>query len=104
MNMPNRSAVIHNLMRGREAFLRIVIVALAVACLMAIDPSAAADVQAPVKQFTDIPAQGLSSALQALAKERKFQVVYVSEEINPKSTGGATGELTAEEALHQILL
>lgn len=78
-------------------------VAAAVACLSLIGLSATVDAQASVKQFTNIPAQGLGAALQSLAQERKFHVVYASEEINPISTLGAVGDLTQDEALQRLL-
>jgi iron complex outermembrane recepter protein len=61
------------------------------------------DVHAPVKKPTNIPPEGLGPALQALAKERNFQIVYVSEQINVLHTNGASGELTQEEALRSLL-
>src|SRR5262249_12257883 len=78
-------------------------VATAVACLTIASLSAVADAQASIKQFTDIPAQGLGAALQTLAKERQISVVYVSEEIASRQTAGAVGELTADEALTELL-
>lgn len=75
----------------------------AAVCLSIVGLSAVADAQASIKQFTNIPAQGLGAALQALAKERKISVVYVSEIVNPRSTEGAVGEFTAEEALQRLL-
>jgi len=65
--------------------------------------SIAAGVQASIKQPTNIPAQSLAPALQSLAKDRNFQIVYVSEEIGDRRTGGAVGEYTPEEALKQLL-
>jgi iron complex outermembrane receptor protein len=61
------------------------------------------DVHAPTKKPTNIPAQPLGAALQALAKDRNFQVVYVSEDVNVLRTRGAAGEFTREEALRQLL-
>jgi iron complex outermembrane receptor protein len=61
------------------------------------------DVHAPVRRPTNIPAEGLGPALQALAKERHFQIVYVSEQINVLRTKGASGEFTQEEALKGLL-
>jgi hypothetical protein len=63
----------------------------------------AADALAPVKRATNIPAQSLGAALQELAKERGFQIVYVSEEVNSSRTGGAVGDLTPTEALQKLL-
>lgn len=78
-------------------------VAAAIACLCAGGLSAAEDVKAAIRRNTDIPAQGLGPALQILAKEHRFQIVYVSDEVNSLRTQGASGELTVEEALTQIL-
>src|SRR6202022_3324689 len=61
------------------------------------------DVHASIKQPTNIPAQLLAPALQNLAKDRNFQIVYVSEEIGDRRTGGAVGEYTPGEALRQLL-
>jgi iron complex outermembrane receptor protein len=78
-----------------------VVTAAASLCLAGL--SMADDVHAPVKKQTNIPAEGLGPALQALAKERNFQIVYVSEQINVLRTKGASGELTPEEALKGLL-
>jgi hypothetical protein len=61
------------------------------------------DALAPVKRATNIPAQSLGAALQELAKERGFQIVYVSEEVNSLRTKGAVGDLTPTEALQKLL-
>ena len=61
------------------------------------------DVRAAMKKATNIPAEGLGVALQALAKDRNFQVVYVTEEVSYLRTQGAVGEFTADEALKQLL-
>ncbi len=63
----------------------------------------AADALAPVKRPTNIPAQSLGAALQELARERGFQIVYVSEDVNSLRTGGAVGDLTPTEALQKLL-
>lgn len=65
--------------------------------------SIADESHASIKKPTHIPPQPLGSALQSLAKDRGFQVVYESAEINPLRTQGAVGELTSEEALTQLL-
>ncbi len=65
--------------------------------------SMADDVHTPIKKQTNIPAEGLGPALQALAKDRHFQIVYVSEQINVLRTKGVSGELTPEEALQGLL-
>jgi len=71
--------------------------------LSVIGLAVADDVRAAVKRETNIPAQQLGSALQALAKDRNFQVVYVSEEVNDRRTAGVVGEFTPEEALQRLL-
>jgi iron complex outermembrane recepter protein len=65
--------------------------------------SMADDVHSAVKRPTNIPAESLGPALQALATERHFQIVYVSEQINVLHTKGVSGDLTAEEALRGLL-
>ncbi|HEX3849128.1 MAG TPA: TonB-dependent receptor [Steroidobacteraceae bacterium] len=65
--------------------------------------SIADDVRAPIKKPTNIPPEDLGTALQTLAKERNFQIVYVSEQINVLRTHGASGEFTPEEALKSLL-
>jgi hypothetical protein len=76
----------------------------AVVCLTLIGFAAADEVKAAIRKTTDIPAQGLGPALQTLARERGFQIVYASHEVNSLRTQGARGELTSEEALNQILI
>jgi iron complex outermembrane recepter protein len=77
--------------------------AAAVVCLTLIGFAGADEVKAAIRKTTDIPAQGLGPALQALARERGFQIVYASHEVNSLRTQGARGELTSDEALKQIL-
>jgi outer membrane receptor protein involved in Fe transport len=78
-------------------------VAVAVACLSIVGLSFADDSSASIKKHTEISAQDLGAALQILARDRGFQIVYVSEEVGAKFTSGAIGEFTAEEALKQLL-
>jgi len=78
-------------------------VAVAVACLSISVLSAAEPAQAAVRQATHIPPQALGTALEALAKQRRFQIVYLSEAVDPIETVGASGELTPDEALMQLL-
>jgi hypothetical protein len=61
------------------------------------------DVPAPIKKKTNIQAQSLGTALQELARDRNFQIVYVSENVTSLRTQGAFGDLTPEEALQQLL-
>jgi Secretin and TonB N terminus short domain len=53
---------------------------------------------------TNIPAQGLAPALQALARDRSLQITYAPEEVGERRTLGAVGELNAQGALEQLLL
>jgi iron complex outermembrane recepter protein len=87
---------------GRRVLLRAAasVVALTL-CIMVV--AIADDALAPVKRATNIPAQSLGAALQELAKERGFQIVYVSEEVNSLRTKGAVGDLTPTEALQKLL-
>src|SRR5688572_7219068 len=74
----------------------------AVACLSILSLSdAVAD--ASTRQPTNIPAQKLASALQALAHERQFYVIFAAQDIAGLQTLGVTGELTSQEALQQLL-
>jgi len=64
---------------------------------------ARADAPAIARQPTRIVAQDLALALQTLAKDRNVQLVYRSELVADRHTDGASGVLTLEEALTQIL-
>ena len=65
--------------------------------------AANAEVASSLRKPTHIAAQELGSALQLLARERDFQIVYASELIGHVRTEGASGDLTAEEAVEQLL-
>ncbi|MBL8270567.1 TonB-dependent receptor [Steroidobacter sp.] len=72
-------------------------------CLSLVGLSTAADVKAAVRRTTHISAQGLGPALQELARDHGFQVLYRTEIIGGARTVGAAGDLTATEALTQLL-
>ncbi len=74
-----------------------------VVCLSIAALSASADAEAHIKKRTDIPAQDLAPALQTLAKDHNFQIIYVSEELSDKRSQGAIGVFTADEALKSLL-
>ncbi len=78
-------------------------VASAAICLLTVGLSIADESRASIKRATSIPPEPLGLALQTLAKERGYQVVYESVEINPLRTQGASGDLTFEEALTRLL-
>lgn len=72
-------------------------------CLSLVGMSTAAEVKAAVRRTTHISAQGLGPALQELAKDHGFQVLYRTEVIGDARTVGAAGDLTVIEALTQLL-
>ena len=90
------------LIRGLGALVRASLLGLALS-LCVFGSARSDDVHLPIRKPTSIPAQPLGPALQALATQRNFQVVFVSEDVNSLRTQGAMGELTQEEALQQLL-
>ena len=76
----------------------------AVGILSVVSLSMADDVRADIKKDTNIPAETLGAALQTLARQRKFQIVYVSEQVDDLRTEGAKGQLTPTQALNRLLL
>lgn len=82
--------------------MRIAVVAAAV-CISVIGLATVTNAQAAARRATSITAQGLGPALQSLAKEHGFQLVYRSELIEGLRTGSITGDLTADEALTRLL-
>jgi iron complex outermembrane receptor protein len=82
--------------------MRIVVVAAAVSSSV-VGLSAAQSSAASIKKPVNIRAQGLETALQLFSKESGLHVVYVSEDVNSRTTKGASGALTQDEALTQIL-
>ena len=95
-------AGLYNLLSTGRGLMRITVTAAAL-CTTIVSLCIADDVRASIRQPTNIPAQSLAPALQSLARDRNFQIVYVSEEIGDRRTGGAVGEYTPEEALKQLL-
>ena len=65
--------------------------------------AALADARASIRKTTHIPAQRLDRALQELARQRGLVLVYRSEVVADRETSGASGELTSDEALTQLL-
>jgi iron complex outermembrane recepter protein len=82
--------------------MRLSVVATCLCCCL-IGFSAADDAHASIRKFTNIPTEGLGPALQTLAKDRNFQIVFVSEDLANVRTPGAIGEFTPEEALKRLL-
>jgi iron complex outermembrane receptor protein len=91
-----------SLVRGGGLLMRLS-VAIAVSCLTLASLSAADPAAAAIKKETNIPAQGLGPALQTLATDREFQVLYRTEIVGDRRTTGAVGEFTLDEALTRLL-
>jgi hypothetical protein len=98
----HRLVALARIILGRKALLRTAVSVVALTlCIIVV--AIAADVFAPIRKTTNIAAQSLSAALQELAKERNFQIVYVSEDVNSLRTRGAEGDFTPTEALQKLL-
>lgn len=73
-------------------------------CLCVVGISAAQNAAAAMnRRPTNIPAQPLSTALEALAKEHGLQVIYRSEIVQSIQSAGAVGVFTPDEALTRLL-
>ena len=98
---PQWTMVVGNLLKGRGVFMR-VSVALALCCLCTL--SFAADpAHASIRKDLNVPAEELGSALQTVAKDYDFQVLYRTEIVKDLRTQGAVGSLTSDEALGKVL-
>jgi iron complex outermembrane receptor protein len=62
-------------------------------------PAVAGAVRLP----TNIPTQPLIGALEAFERQRNIQLIFVSEDVRNVRTLGASGEMTSDEAMKQIL-
>ena len=78
-------------------------IAAAVTCLATIGTTATAQVDAAIRKHTEIPAESLDLALRTLAKDRGFQLVYLTQNVEALKTRGAIGDFTVEEALKTLL-
>lgn len=58
---------------------------------------------ASIRKDTNIPAEGLGAALETLARNYDFQVLYRTEIVKDRKTHGAVGSLTSDEALTKVL-
>src|ERR1700676_4642067 len=92
-----------SLLRGGGFLMRLSIVA-ACLSLCLIGFTSAQDAHASIRKETNIPPEGLGPALNALAKDPNFQIVYVTEEIANWPTEEALGKFTTEEALNKLLM
>lgn len=90
-----------------------ILLAAAVACTIHLGLSHAQDARAALpaqgatasseKRNVSIPAQGLASALQSFARERALYLIFASQDVAPRRTAGASGELTQDETLKTLL-
>src|SRR5882757_3466725 len=90
------------LARSAGALMRIAVVAAAV-CICMVGLSLADGTSASIREPTHIAAQGLGPALKQLAQSRGLQVLYLSKTVRDVRTNGASGDITANEALEQLL-
>jgi len=72
-------------------------------CFSAVGFSQTHPALAAVRKSTAIAEQDLGEALRALERDRNLQLIYLSEDVNERRTQGASGDLTFEEALGQLL-
>ena len=70
---------------------------------LAFVPSAPAKEDGNTLRQTHVLPQDLGTALEALAKDFDFQILYPTEMVKNLKSKGATGSLTAEEALVKVL-
>src|SRR5882762_3227248 len=98
------TTAITSLKRGRGCLMRIAIAA-AITCLsiIGVTATATAQVQAAVRKHTEIPAEPLDLALRSLAKDRGFQLIFLTENVASLQTRGAVGDFTVDEALKKLL-
>ncbi len=57
----------------------------------------------PLRIAAHIPAEGLGKALKVFAKESKLQILYRTKLVDGVKTRGASGDLTTNETLAQLL-
>ena len=74
-----------------------------VVCMSAVGIALADDARASIKKTVNIPAEDLGAALNQLAEQSGFQVIYVTEDVSGVRTKGAKGELTPVQALNAVL-
>jgi hypothetical protein len=99
---PHWQAAIEGPARGAWALIRIAVVTAAV-CICLVGFSLANGASASVREPTNIVAQSLGPALKQLGLSRGLQVLYLSNTVRDIRTNGANGDITANEALQQLL-
>jgi iron complex outermembrane receptor protein len=93
---------VRRVMLERRGFVRAAMLVAALS-ISTIGLVVADDVFSRIRKKTIIQAQPLGAALQELARNRDFQIVYVSEDVSSLRTQGAVGEFTVNEALQRLL-
>jgi outer membrane receptor protein involved in Fe transport len=81
---------------------RILVIAAAVG-LSVVGLSAAGEARSAIRQNTQIEAQELGPALESVARQYGYQILYCTDLVATLRTNGAAGLLTAEEALQEVL-
>jgi iron complex outermembrane receptor protein len=99
---PSRMMAVYKGFMDMGALMRIWVVTTAI-CLSLFGLAAAGNPTVAVRKNTHIPAEGLGPALTALAKVFDFQVLYRTETVGKLRTEGASGVMTAAEALQRVL-
>jgi outer membrane receptor protein involved in Fe transport len=99
---PHWQAAIDGPARCAWALTRIAVVAVAV-CISIVGLALANSASASIREPTHIAAQGLGPALKQLGLSRGLQVLYLSNTVRDIHTNGANGDMTANEALDQLL-
>lgn len=82
--------------------MRMSVAAAVAACLFG-TLSATEHAVAAIRQDTQISPQSLGSALEHFARHRNLQFIYATDEVDSLKTAGAHGNLTASEALTELL-
>jgi iron complex outermembrane recepter protein len=99
---PSSMTAKQSLQRLQGYVMRLSVVSAAV-CICLVGISIAGNVRASIRKEVNIPAEGLGPALQTLAKQRGFQIIYIADDVDALKTKGVSGNLTSEEALGQVL-
>src|ERR1044071_2763775 len=84
------------------AFMRSVILAAAIS-MSVVGLSAAQSARAAIRTPVDIEPMPLEDALDEFSRVRGVQIAFVLEDISGRRSAGASGELTEQETLTQIL-
>jgi iron complex outermembrane recepter protein len=72
-------------------------------CLCLVGISQAQTAHASIRKTTNIPAEELGSALETVAKDYDFQILYRTEIVKDLRTQGAVGSLSSDEVLTKVL-